>query len=327
VSAVCIVFIGVSFDAMLKSGTLVGVCLISRWIFQQRYYRWQYIGISGVLLSFVLVGLSGVLNAEASVTITTSRLWVAVIISLKFLSQVLYSVKICYEEYFVQKKGYHPIMICGIEGFWSFLLCGICCQLIAHHMPGREGNGVHEDFFDTVAMMRNAPILVGLAGLYFCLEITYNCVSTTLIGRTSAVVRTLMEALRTFLIWFSQLALFYGLGRVEDPSIHYYKIAGEQWCHGSWVQLAGFVLTTVCVLMYQGIPEYPCFNYAVAIMNSDDDNDHHQHRLAASRGTKDEEKDNVQILSEAGASSDDGSSSAMDGLDADGNRNSEGPTA
>jgi hypothetical protein len=42
VSAVCIVFVGVLIDSMMKSGTLVGVSLISRWIFNQHYDTWQW---------------------------------------------------------------------------------------------------------------------------------------------------------------------------------------------------------------------------------------------------------------------------------------------
>jgi hypothetical protein len=261
VSAVCIVFIGVSVDSMMKSGTLVGVSLISRWVFHQHYHTWQWWSIAGVVTALTVVGASGIISAGSSTTITTSRLWVAVIIILKFVSQVGYAVKISYEEYFVQKKGYHPIMICGVEGFWSFVMCGLICQPIAQYMPGEEGNGIREDTIDTFEMIKNNPKLIAIVVVAWFLGITYNCVSTTLIGRTSAVIRTLMEAFRTFLLWMVQFALFYGLGSSKDPDVYKFRMAGEEWADGAYVQLGGFVLMTFSLFTYNGIPHYPCFNY------------------------------------------------------------------
>lgn len=259
VSAVCIVFVGVSIDSMMKSGTLVGVSLISRWIFKQHYHVWQWMSIFGVVISLSMVGASGIISAEDSTTITTSKLWVGVIIVLKFVSQVGYAVKISYEEYFVQRKGYHPIMICGVEGFWSFVMCAFICMPIAQYLPGTEGNGIREDTLDTFAQIRNEPLLLILVFIVWFLGITYNCVSTTLIGRTSAVVRTLMEAFRTFLIWMVQFMLFYSLSKSED--LYKFRMAGEEWSTGSYWQLGGFILMTISLLGYNGVPRCPCFNY------------------------------------------------------------------
>jgi hypothetical protein len=261
VSAVCIVFVGVSIDSMMKSGTLVGVSLISRWLFHQHYHTWQWWSIAGVVVALTVVGASGIISAGSSETIRTDRLWVSVIIILKFVSQVGYAVKISYEEYFVQKKFYHPIMICGVEGFWSFVMCGLICQPIAQFMPGEEGNGIREDTADTFEMVKNSPRLFGIIAAAWFLGLTYNCVSTTLIGRTSAVIRTLMEAFRTFLIWMVQFALYYGLGSSSDPEVYKFRMAGEEWATGAWVQLGGFILMTFSLFTYNGIPHYPCFNY------------------------------------------------------------------
>ena len=260
VSAVCVVFVGVSIDSMMKSGTLIGVSLIARWIFKQHYHTWQWISIAGVVVALTMVGASGIINSGESETVTTSKVWVAVIIVLKFVSQVGYAVKISYEEYFVQKKGYHPVMICGVEGFWSFVMCCICMP-IAQFLPGEEGNGLREDSLDTFEMIKNEPGLWAIIVISWFLGITYNSISTTLIGRTSAVVRTLMEAFRTFLIWMVQFMIFYSFSSSNDPSLYKYRMAGEQWSRGSYVQLAGFILMSYCLMMYNRIPKYPCFNY------------------------------------------------------------------
>jgi hypothetical protein len=128
-------------------------------------------------------------------------------------------------------------------------------------MPGDEGNGIREDSLDTFAMLKHNKGLIGLVAVCWFLGITYNCVSTTLIGRTSAVIRTLMEAFRTLLIWLTQFGIYYGLRTSSNPEVYKFRMAGEEWSVGAYVQLAGFLLMTYSLFMYNGIPKYPCFNY------------------------------------------------------------------
>ncbi|OHS99401.1 hypothetical protein TRFO_34118 [Tritrichomonas foetus] len=259
VSAVCIVFVGVSINSMMKSGTLVGVSLISRFMFKVHFAAYKWFFIVWVVIALTMVGCSGIISAEDSTTITTGRIWVAVIIILKFITQVGYAIKISYEEYFSQQKGYHPVMICGIEGCWSTAICAFICMPIVQHIPGTEGNGIREDTLDTFVMLGNNSQTLAMSIVIVCLGLVYNCVSTTLIGRTSAVIRTLMEAFRTFLIWIVQFILFYSFS--SNDNLYNYRMAGEEWATGSYVQLAGFILMTWALFGYNKLPKYPCFKY------------------------------------------------------------------
>ena len=259
VSAICIAFVGVSIDSMMKSGTLVGVSLISRFVFKVHFGTFKWFFIAWIVLALTMVGASGILSANSSETIKGDAAVVTVIIILKFISQVGYALKISYEEYFVKKKNYHPILICGIEGCWSTFVCAFICMPIAQYLPGQEGNGIREDTLDTFAMLGNnyQPLVMSFA--IVLLGLLYNCISTTLIGKTSAVVRTLMEAFRTFLIWMVQFMLYYSLR--SNPDTHKYALAGEAWSTGSIVQLVGFLIMTWALFGYNKIPKYPCFDY------------------------------------------------------------------
>jgi hypothetical protein len=259
VSAICILLVGASYDSMMKSGTLISVSLISRFVFKKHYYTYQWLAIGIVLLSLTLVGLAGILASGHSDTIRTNRLWTAVILVLKLISQLGYALRLSYEEYFVQKCLYHPVMITGIEGFWGFLVIGVIGEAVAHHLGGEEGNGLREDFWDTMHQIgHSSGICVVIAVLWF-LGLTYNCVSTTLIGKTSAVVRTLMEALRTFLIWMIQFAIFYGCQ--QSKSLYEWRLIGEQWTQASLIQAVGFALMIWGLFMYNALPRYPCWQY------------------------------------------------------------------
>ncbi|KAK8900442.1 hypothetical protein M9Y10_002769 [Tritrichomonas musculus] len=259
ISAVCIAFVGVSIDSMMKSGTLVGVSLITRFVFKRPIpaYKWWSIGV--VVLSLIMVGAAGIINSNSSSTITTTPLWTGIIIALKFVSQLGYSVRISYEEYFTQIKGYHPVMICGLEGTWTFIMTALVLMPIVQFIPSQEGNGVHEDTLDTFEMMKNNHSIIIITFFLCAFGLSYNCVSTTLIGRTSAIVRTLMEAFRTFLIWMVQFLAFYSF-RTNDKLYHY-RLIGEEWENGSYIQLVGFITMTLGILAYNGVPHYPCFKY------------------------------------------------------------------
>ena len=259
ISAVCIAFVGVSIDSMMKSGTLVGVSLITRFVFKKPIPAYKWWSIAVVVLSLILVGAAGIINSSSSSTITSTPMWTGIIIALKFISQLGYSVRISYEEYFTQVKKYHPVMICGLEGTWTFIMTAVVLMPIVQFIPGKEGNGVHEDSLDTFIMMKNNPTIILVTFFLWAFGLSYNCVSTTLIGRTSAIVRTLMEAFRTFLIWMVQFLIFYTFRTNEE--IYHYRLIGEEWENGSYIQLGAFIIMTMAILSYNGVPHYPCFKY------------------------------------------------------------------
>jgi hypothetical protein len=51
-----------------------------------------------------------------------------------------------HEEYFVQKRFYHPLLITGFERFRAVLAIGVIAQTITQHIDGQEGNSLREDF-------------------------------------------------------------------------------------------------------------------------------------------------------------------------------------
>jgi hypothetical protein len=254
IASVCIVFVGVSIDSMMKAGTLAGVCLINRFILKRRYKPYQWVGIWGIMLALTLVGAAPVLAAEKSITIHVSAGIVAVIVVLKWVSQVGYGVKIAYEEHMSQELGYPEDMIVGVEGLWSALMC-VVCQIIAQFMPGEEGNGIREDSVETFLMMRNSWRVCIIVVVSFFLGISYNMISTVLINRTSALTRTLVESFRTILIWAVQFMIFYGSGD------SHWRMAGEHWTNSGFIQAGGFLLMTASILTYNKWPKWPCFDY------------------------------------------------------------------
>ena len=65
--------------------------------------------------------------------------------------------------------------------------------------------------------------------------------------RLSAVVRSILENLRTLGVWVAELAMF----RASAGA------AGEPWTPWSWLEAAGFALLFVATLAYKGLVRLP----------------------------------------------------------------------
>lgn len=249
-SSITSALIGVSIDYMLRSATLVGVSIIARFYFKRQFKQCEVSGILIVTVSLFLVGLSSVINADISSTVHVSRKWAIIIIILKLISQTTYSIELSLDQYYTQQKRIHCMIVSGFQSFWAFLIGALILIPISNIMPGEEGNGLHEDIKDTFLMLKNNKEIVVIISMSVLIESIYQMSSVTLTELTSAVIRTLVESFRTFLLWIIQLAIFYGFKK--HPTLQKYRGIGEEWSKGSWLQLFGYLLLLFGLLTYRG---------------------------------------------------------------------------
>lgn len=76
---------------------------------------------------------------------------------------------------------------------------------------------------------------------------------------TSAVVRTILEGLRTLSIWVVQLIIFYSIQGTKYGNQH--PTLGEEWSKWSYMQLCGFLLLFTVTLLYNRVVELPIYHY------------------------------------------------------------------
>lgn len=249
-SSVTSALIGVSIDYMLRSATLVGVSIIARFYFKRRFKSYEIIGILIVTVSLLLVGMSSVINADISSTVHVSKKWAIVILILKLLSQATYSIELSLDQYYTQQRRVHCMVVSGFQSFWAFLIGALILLPLSNIMPGKDGNGLHESFDDTILMLKNSKSIVIIIGMCVVIESIYQMSSVALTESTSAVIRTLVESFRTFILWLLQLAIFYGFK--GHPSLQKYRGIGEEWSKGSWLQLFGYFLLLSGLMVYRG---------------------------------------------------------------------------
>ena len=75
---------------------------------------------------------------------------------------------------------------------------------------------------------------------------TYNVLANCVTARLNAVVRSILEALRTLGVWIIDLAVWYAGWRSGGSP-------GEQWSEYSWLELAGYVMLVYGTLAYKEI--------------------------------------------------------------------------
>ena len=254
VSSITVAYIGVSIDYMLRSGTTIGVALISRFYFKRKFKAYEIFSIIVVLIGMILIGVAGFLNNGTSSFSNVSKTALVAIIIVKLLSQIGYAVKLSIEEFMTQAEQIDSSFVSGMEGVWSFLVSAAIIMPIIQFLP--EGP-FHEDFVDTWRMLTTCwsiPTVLFIALFFDCMM---NLSSVVLTEVTSAVARTLIENLGTFLIWLVEIGIYY-LGPRIHPSL---RAFGEEWGKGSILQIAGYVLMLIGLVQFHKYPKMCCFDY------------------------------------------------------------------
>ena len=133
----------------------------------------------------------------------------------------------------------HPLEIVGWEGVYGTLLSGLIMLPAVYYLPGDDCGGRQENSLDTLYQLRN-PAVAFLVLAYISGLGIMNYSSMELSRLLSAVVRNLVSAMRTVLVWLISVFLYYAVG----------KQYGEQLGLWSIVELCGFVLLIAGSLLY-----------------------------------------------------------------------------
>jgi hypothetical protein len=206
----------------------------------------------------VIVGVSSVCSTGAAKAgVSTGQVIIAIVLTVA--AQVVQATQIVVEDFLLHDIDAAPAFIVGLEGLWGTVITWAIFIPIVGAMPGNEGDGVHEDTADTFKMMGDNPVIIGFVILYVFVILAYNVFGMMVTHVSSAVVRTILEALRTLCIWAVELIIHYGSmnsawGK-KRPEL------GEELSLWSILELAGFMVLVTGMLMYNRILELPCFRY------------------------------------------------------------------
>eukprot|EP01106_Pelomyxa_sp_JSP_P000540 TRINITY_DN107_c0_g1_i3.p1 TRINITY_DN107_c0_g1~~TRINITY_DN107_c0_g1_i3.p1 ORF type:complete len:364 (-),score=113.52 TRINITY_DN107_c0_g1_i3:126-1088(-) len=254
-----LLWISASVWQMLRGSMTIFTALFSKFFLHKALYAYHWVGVGIVCFALCVVAFSSLMIPYQSYTIGSaaggsgssnegvSIVLQAVGIILVVVAQVIQATQIVLEQHIMEGVNLAPTLIVGLEGLWGGLVCSVVL-VIVYYIPAPIG----EDTIDTFIMMSHSAVLTGLIVAYATAILCYNMFGMYVTQVFNAVVRTILEALRTACIWVTDLFIYYVIS--QD--------FGEYWTNWSYLQLCGF-LFLLCglfvynrLLMIEGL-EYP----------------------------------------------------------------------
>jgi len=254
---------------MLRGSIIVFTALLKVFYRKKKLFPSEIFGTTDVVLALVVVGVSSFFtpgevencydssdgnfslslsSSHSSSSETSSNvLLMALGIVLVVLAQALQAFQTILEEKFLHDLDAPETLIVGMEGLYGLLLCSLISMPIAYFLPGEEGIGLHEDTLDSFVMLVHNWTLFGVMVAYVIVILVFNLFGMMITQVTDAMTRNIMEPIRTFLVWVCMVSIFYIT-----------RCLGEQLNLWSLLELAGFVILTFGVLVYNNVIKLPC---------------------------------------------------------------------
>lgn len=255
-----LLFIEASVWQMLRGSMVIFSTIFSHFILKRYHMAYKWWSIVIVVSALIIVGLGAVLELGVGKA-GVSKGSVVFSIFITIIAQVFQASEIVLNDFILHEKTASPIMTVGIEGMWGTIICGGVFMPIAHYAFKNmdDGNGIHEDTWDSFLMLKENATLVVFNILYLLINLAKNLMAMYVIKVTSAVMRTIVEGLRTLFIWAFQVLLYYVMLGTTVGNHH--PDLGEEWNKWSWMQLGGFALLFTGMLTYNKILILPYFKY------------------------------------------------------------------
>jgi drug/metabolite transporter (DMT)-like permease len=227
---------------MLRGAEMLFAALFAVVFLKRSLNKYHYRGIACCLSGIMLVGASSLLSGEGSASHAVDPAQILFGMALIVASQAVQAAQITFEDFFMADMAIPPLKIVGYEGLFGTLAMFLFLLPLVQRLPGADGQGIHEDSYDTWHMIRNNPAISRILILQLIASLLYNVAGMCVTGHLGAVFRTVLETTRTLFVWLVDLLLFYtplGMGKL-----------GESWSMYSWVQAAGFVVLVIGTIVY-----------------------------------------------------------------------------
>ncbi|NXT06690.1 S35F6 protein, partial [Prunella fulvescens] len=218
---------------MLRGSLIIFTGLLSVAFLGRRLEWSHWLGILLTILGLVLVGLADLHGSGGTehglADVITGDLLI-------LLAQAIVSIQMVLEEKFIFSHDVHPLRAVGTEGLFGFSILALLLVPLSFIPAGRlSGNprGVLEDPADAFCQIRRDPlILAALLGNVGSISF-FNFAGISVTRELSATTRTVLDSLRTLLVWALSLAL--------------------RWERFHALQIPGFALLLAGAALYNGL--------------------------------------------------------------------------
>ncbi|KAJ3446331.1 hypothetical protein M0813_08031 [Anaeramoeba flamelloides] len=246
-----LIFLPASMWQLLRGSIVIFSAILTVIYRKRKVPFFQWVGVSIVTIGLTLVGFAAIVGTHDTNGQQFSSIEKGVGIILVILAQFIQALQTIIEETLLHDyEDTNPAHIVGFEGLWGLLLCVVISAPIAYYVPKKSG--FKEDSIDTFVMLGNSGFLIGICCVYIVVILLYNYTGMVITDFSSALLRNILDGLRTLFIWVTLIIIYYA-----SPTSGF----GEEWTNWSYLQLGGFIALVVGTFMYNKILKFPCFNY------------------------------------------------------------------
>lgn len=240
---VALVIMPVSLWQMFRGSLIVFTALFTVCYRKRKLFRHEWIGVSLAVTALIILGVVALCEKDANENAVHRQWWQIVLgIGLVLVGQAMSAGQTIVLEVFLHDNEMDELTLVSWGGFWGMIIC-MLFMIIAYFIPTKEGDGLHENSIDTVVMVvHSLPIFI-YSLIYTILILCFNVAGMFIINMTNALARNVTEQMRTLFIWLISLFIYYIVN----------KDYGEKWGPLSFLQLIGFLIMSVGVLIYNGI--------------------------------------------------------------------------
>ena len=254
-----LIFINVSIFQMLRGSMVIFSAILSIIFLGKKIRNYEWIAICFTIIGIIMIGVAGLYipsvgdkDGEGPQYNTNQKLIGSMLV---ILSQLVQAGQIVTEEFILKDVNMPALEIVGWEGIWGLVMMVLVACPFAFIFPGGDPSplgGSLENIFDSFAQLFNSKNVALVCSIFLIAVLFYNIFGMLVTSGSSAVNRTILEAVRTLLIWITMLISCYS----GAPF-------GEYWVNWSFLELAGFFVLIFSSLMYNGIIKFGCFEYPV----------------------------------------------------------------
>eukprot|EP01101_Sappina_pedata_P004536 TRINITY_DN1947_c0_g1_i1.p2 TRINITY_DN1947_c0_g1~~TRINITY_DN1947_c0_g1_i1.p2 ORF type:complete len:397 (-),score=155.91 TRINITY_DN1947_c0_g1_i1:69-1259(-) len=222
---------------MLRSSVIVFTGITSFIFFGRKGTIPQWLGIFIIVIGLTVVGLNDFLDPSSSTTASNPILGDMIVIG----AQLIVAIQMMLEEHYVVGRGVHPLAAVGWEGWFGFFILGLLLIPMYFIKVGStfstSPDGRLEDALDAFTQMGNNPMIILWTLLNLGSISFYNFAGVSVTQELNATTRTVLDTLRTFVIWAFSLAI--------------------GWQTFSYLQVIGFVILFAGIFVYNDILFFP----------------------------------------------------------------------
>ena len=255
ISSISLSFLPSSIYQMFRGAVIIFTCSSSIIFLKNKYYRHHFFGIFVVVIGLVIVGLKAVIKGDSN---TGENPGFGIFLCV--LSQAFSSGLMVTEEKLLKGFETPPLKAVGLEGMWG-VICYIFLLVIFYFIECnswpdflKEGVCINDDAENlnnyrfenaifAVKQIWESGKLKAYLSLYVLSIAFFNFSGLTISKNVSSTARTIVDTLRTIVIWLFFLTFPYIPEETKETF--------------SWLQLLGFLILILGSLIYNEILVIP----------------------------------------------------------------------